>query len=107
MKLERLPIFLRAHTAKVQKRSPESPWIRAKPPQWPDHVLLFDTETRTSIDQTFVFGIYRILTLVDGQYRCIEEGVFYDGLSKEELKAIRKFAANNFPEIEVPCFPPN
>jgi hypothetical protein len=107
MKPERLPIFLRAHTTEVQKLPPESQWIGTTPPQWPDHVLLFDTETRTSIDQTFICGVHRILVLVNGQYRCIEEGVFYEGLSKQELKLIRKFAANNFPETEVPRFPPN
>jgi hypothetical protein len=106
MKPDRLPIFLRAHTDKVQERS-KSPWITVKPPQWPDRVLLFDTETRISIDQTFIFGIYRICELVDGQYRCIEEGIFHDGLSKQQRKAIGKFAANSFPEIEVPSFPPN
>jgi len=67
---ERLDIYLRAHTAEVQER-PESPSITVKP-QWPDHVLLFDTETRTSIDQSLIFGIYRICKLMDGQYRCSE-----------------------------------
>src|SRR5215469_5514178 len=105
VKPERLPIFLRAHTAEVQK-PPESPWITAKPPQWPDHVLLFDTETRTSIDERFIVGVYRILDLVDGQYRCSEEGIVHDELSMQELNAIRTFARNNFPDIEVPSFPP-
>jgi len=106
MKPERLSIFLRAHTHKVQERS-KSPWITAKPPQWPHRVLLFDTETRISIDQTFIFGIYRICELVDGHYACIDEGVFYDGLSKRERKTVGKFAANRFPQTEAPSFPPN
>jgi hypothetical protein len=106
MKPEPLPVFFRAHTAEVQK-SLESPWIATNPPQWPDSVLLFDAETRTSIDETFMFTVYRILKLVDGQYRCIAEGIVYDGLSEKELKAIRKFARNTFPDIEVPSFPPN
>jgi hypothetical protein len=106
MKPEHLPFFLRAHTHKVQENS-KSPWIPAKPPQWPQRVLLFDTETRTSIDQTFLFGVYRLCELVDGQYRCFEEGVFFDGFSKQQRKTIRTFAANNFPDIEVPSFPPH
>ena len=65
--------------------------LAAKAPQWPHRVLLFDTETRVSIDQTFIFGIYRICELVDGNYRCTDEGVFYDGLSKRERKTIRRF----------------
>src|SRR5215831_13548041 len=103
---ERLDIYLRAHTAEVQK-PPESPRITAKPAQWPDHVLLFDTETRTSIDQSFIFGIYRICKLMDGHYRCSEEGIFYDKLSTPELNAVRSFAKNTFSDIEVPSFPPN
>jgi len=96
MTSERLPIFLRAHTVKVQKQPKtcshgEKP-IRsaekigrnepcpcgsgrkykrcclgkvtdlalitgtppqAMPPRWPDHALLFDTETRISIRKTY------------------------------------------------------
>src|SRR5215469_5621941 len=105
MKPEHLPIFFRAHTATVQKSS-ESPSIRAQSPQWPNRVLLFDTESCISIDQTFLFGIHRICDLVDGKYRCSEEGIVYDELSKRELNAIRNFAKNTFPDIEVPSFPP-
>jgi hypothetical protein len=107
VKPERLPIFLRSHTVKVQKRPPKSPWITASPTQWPDRILLFDTETRTSIDQTFTFAIYRICDLVDGQYRCSEEGIVYDKLSTRELNIIRKFATTTLADIEVPSFPPN
>jgi len=103
---ERLNIYLRAHTVEVQEPR-ESPWTTAKPPQWPEWGLLFDTETRTSIDETCTFAGYRIIQLVDGQYRCRREGVFYDKLSKRELKAIRNFAKNTLPDIEVPSFPPN
>src|SRR5215469_14042176 len=103
IKPERLPIFLRAHTAEVQK-PPESPWITANPPQWPKRVLLFDVETRTSIDERFMVGFYRILDLVDGQYRCSEEGIVHDELSEQELNAIRTLARNYFPDIEVASF---
>src|SRR5215831_4190786 len=105
MKPEPLPIFLRAHTHKVQERS-KSQWVTAKPPQWPRRVLLFDTETRTSIDQAFIFGVYRICELVAEQYCCIEEGTFFDGFSKQQRNTIREFVANNFADIEVPSFPP-
>lgn len=44
---------------------------------------------------------------MNGSYRCIEEGIFYDGFSKRQRKAVGKFTANNFPAIEVPSFPPN
>lgn len=105
MKSERLPIFLRAHTAEVDKPL-KPPWITAQPRQWPDRVLLFDTETRTSIDETFMFGVYRILDLMDGLYRCSAEGIVCGELSKRERNAIRNFAKNTFPNIEVPSFPP-
>ncbi|HKH98311.1 MAG TPA: hypothetical protein VJ999_04320 [Candidatus Sulfotelmatobacter sp.] len=105
---DRLPIFLRAHTVKVQ-RQPKAPSKKdsAMPPRWPERALLFDTETRTSIDQTLMFGVYRICNLIDGQYRCSEEGLVYDErLSKQELNTIGTFVANSFPDIELPCFPP-
>jgi hypothetical protein len=105
MKPEHLPVFLRAHPVPVQERS-KSPWITVRPPQWPDRVLLFDTETRTSIDQSFTFGIYGIVDLVDGQYRCSEESIVFNEVSTRERSAIRTFAKNTFPVIAVPSFPP-
>ena len=103
IKPERLPIFLRAHTDEVQK-PPKSPWTTADPAQWPNRVLLFDTETRTSVDESFMFGIYRILDLVDAQYRCSEEGIVHDELSEQELKAIRTFAMNASPRHRSALF---
>src|ERR1700751_1239694 len=105
---ERLPIFLRAHTVTAQKQPKSSSQTHNEtPPRWPERALLFDTETRTSIDQTLMFGIYRTDTLIDGQYRCDEEGLVYNPeLSEEELSTIGTFRAKTAPDIEVPSFPP-
>ncbi len=107
LETDRLPIFLRAHTAKVHKQSKvSSKTDGVMPPRWPERALLFDTETRTSIDQTLMFGIYRTCTLIDGKYCCDEEGLVYcEQLSKEELNTIGTFVANTFPDIDVACFP--
>ncbi|SPF36940.1 conserved hypothetical protein [Candidatus Sulfotelmatobacter kueseliae] len=103
----RLPIFLRAHTVKVEKQPKAPPKaVTPTPPCWPDRALLFDTETRTSIDQTLMFSVYRTCTFIDGKYRCDEEGLVYNKLSKEELNTIWTFFTESAPDIEVPSFPP-
>jgi hypothetical protein len=105
---DRLPIFLRAHTVKVQNRS-KSATKKDKPLplRWPGRALLFDTETRTSIDQTLMFGVYCTCTSIDGRYRCDEEDLVYnEQLSIEELNTIGTFVTNSVSEIETPSFPP-
>src|SRR5207253_3880169 len=77
--VDQLPIFLRVHSVKVSK-VPKKPRKRqageetAKIPRWPEYALIFDTETRTTVDQTLMFGIYRICKLVDRKYLCEREG---------------------------------
>ncbi len=107
-KVDRLPIFLRAHTVKVKKQHKDSSDPdKALPAPWPDYALIFDTETRTTVDQTLMFGIYRVCRLVAGHYRCQREGIVYDPrLSKEELNTIGSFVLNTIPDVEVPQFPP-
>jgi hypothetical protein len=111
--LDRLSIYLRVHSAKVPNASnrrrkrrviPEDAKV---PPIWPEYALIFDTETRTTVDQTLMFGIYRICKLVDGKYLCEREGIVYDErLSNKELNTIGTFVLNTFPEIEAKRFPP-
>ncbi len=107
---DRLPIYLRAHTVKVRKESRSSPKKdkdEPLPARWPQYALIFDAETRTSIDQTLMFLVYRVCRLVDGEYRSEREGLVYDPrLSKQELNTIGTFVLNNPPDIEIPQFPP-
>lgn len=117
---ERRDIFLRAHTVRVVEKPRK---LRRKkevapPEKWPDRALIFDTETRTTVDQTLMFAIYRICRLVGDRYACEEEGIAYSGsveklplsysavLDKEELNSIGSFVADKLTEVEIPSFPP-
>ena len=77
------------------------------PSPWPEWALIFDTETRTSVDQTVMFALYRICKLVDGVYRTERDGLAYHSdLRAEELDAIKVFVRDTPPECEVRQFPP-
>src|SRR5580658_7140970 len=100
-----LPIFLRAHTEKVRGRREKKKKTSLR--KWPEFALIFDTETRTLIHQKFMFLMYRVCRLVDGQYRCIREGMAYSqALNESEWQAIEDFARTEFAEVETVQFPP-
>ena len=45
-------------------------------PKWPE-VLVFDTESRTTVDQSLTFGVWRRCKLIGQNYEVFEEGIFY------------------------------
>jgi hypothetical protein len=45
--------------------------------KWPPHALIFDTESRITVDQSLTFGVYRLCQLQDENYVVTEEGLFY------------------------------
>src|SRR5437773_1899606 len=51
-------IFLRAHTVKVRDGSTRGAKkaTEDKAEKWPERALIFDTETRTTVDQTLILG---------------------------------------------------
>jgi len=109
----RLPIFLRVHSVKVPTGSKKARKKKSAdegtnvPQLWPEYALIFDTETRTTVDQTLMFLIFRICKLTEGKYICDREGVVYnEQLSERELDTIGTFVLNNVPEIETKSFPP-
>jgi len=51
---------------------------RTSSSQWPDAVLIFDTETTTDATQRLTFGAYRYcIWTKDGRLICAEEGIIY------------------------------
>jgi len=101
--------------------------IKEKLDRWPERCLIFDTEVRTTMDddhgyQALTFGIFRVCVLVNGEYLCEREGIFYSGatdkgprlleyaasavLDKKELNAIGSFVSAELPEVEARSFPP-
>ena len=82
-----------------------------KEPQWPLYVIVIDTESRTTVDQSLTFGVYQMGKLrcmpfeVRSYYEVIEEGIFYaDDLPAKDRKALDAYMRTA--TSDVPCFPP-
>jgi hypothetical protein len=91
---------VRAHTSVRTKSGGDWRWSA----KWPEHCLIFDTETTLDAAQKLNFGTYRRCVLVDGEYRCLQEGIFYrDDVTVSQLKVLEKYRANprTVPAIEV------
>lgn len=74
-------------------------------PKWPEYILVFDTESRTTVDQSLIFGVWRLCKLVGLNYEVIEEGIFYpDNLPAEELAVLKSYMETAI--SDVPGFPP-
>src|SRR5678810_505682 len=87
-------IYLRAHTTKHTGKAREKRDRSEDPtvPKWPEHALIFDTETRTDIHQELTFGFYRVCRLVDNAFHCESEGIIYsEAITKEELNQLGIF----------------
>jgi len=103
-------IFLRAYAVtadtKKKRKSKTNRDARANHNfKWSEHVLVFDTETRITADQSLIFGVYRLCALVDDRYTVKEEGIFYadDPLAKE-CKALQTYIRTAI--SDVASFPP-
>src|ERR1700730_16033847 len=98
-------IFVRAHTVVPEKKRPQRP----SPAKWPEHVLVFDTETTIDTAQKLNFGAYRLCMLGPAGYQCVEEGLLYADVLDVPQREILKGYANdlkNVPGIELKMFPP-
>jgi len=131
MNNQRRDIYLRAHTEKVREKKKSKKSRKKKdtvqPDRIPERALIFDAEVRTTMDgkggyQALMFGIFRVCVLVNGEYKCEREGIFYSGenekgtaalncppsavLDEGELNTIGKFVSAEPPDVEVNSFPP-
>ncbi len=96
-------IFVRAHTVAPGKPSQKPP----SSPKWPERILVFDTETSIDTRQELTFGVYRLCQLVDGEYHCSEEGLFYaDDLDLRQRKILETYVGSELASIGVKSFPP-
>jgi hypothetical protein len=97
-------IFLRALAVLHDEKAKQSTRVDTDP-KWPEHVLVFDTETRITADQSLTFGVYRLCTLVDDSYIVTEEGIFYaDDLPPKDRKMLDKYGRTAV--SDVASFPP-
>src|SRR5437773_2339854 len=92
-------IYVRAHTVQVEKKKSDTSRQNTDP-KWPRYILIFDCESRTTADQTLTFGFWRFAELRNGQYVCLEEGVFHDDreLTRKEAYLLCKYASTLGPD---------
>jgi hypothetical protein len=70
-------IFVRAYALPTEKENTPSKSTRRSAQKWPQHALIFDTETRITADQSLTFGVFRICELKEEKYRVLREGLLY------------------------------
>lgn len=73
-------------------------------PRWPE-VLAIDTESRTTVDQSLTFGVWRRCKLVGEKYEAFEEGIFHaDDLPPKDLNVLKTYMRTAVPDVV--SFPP-
>src|SRR5580698_213694 len=99
-------IFLRAYAVRAdQKKKRKQPSNGQDDSKWPEQALVFDTETRITTDQSLTFGVYRLCDLVRGEYKLVQEGIFYaDDLPGKERGVLETYQQTAIQDI--PSFPP-
>jgi hypothetical protein len=109
--IETHDLFLRALAVPVAnkkkkiKDAEEGDGSAADEPKWPDTVLVFDTESLTTVDQSLTIGIWRRCKLVEGLYQVIEEGMFYsDDLPAKDLNVLKGYMETAISDVR--SFPP-
>jgi hypothetical protein len=86
-------IFLRAYAVTAdEKQKRKRSAIARDDSKWPEHALVFDTETRVTAYQSMTFGVYRLCNLVDGSYAVTEEGIFHaDDLPAKDRNVLENY----------------
>ena len=103
-------VFVRAYAVAARKQTKKSEKDNRRSqssdsPRWPRHALVIDTETRTSVDQSLTFGVFRLCELESDKYKLIREGVFYaDDLPAKERRLLENYARTAVSEAK--SFPP-
>jgi hypothetical protein len=99
-------IFLRAYAVTADRKQKRKGSANVgDDSRWPEHALVFDTETRVTADQSLTFGVYRSCSLTEDEYTVTEEGVFYgDDLPSKECAVVNEHIRTAV--SDVASFPP-
>jgi hypothetical protein len=104
-------VFVRAYATpkqenqKTGKRKQKKYRSKSRSAKWPEHALIFDTETRITADQSLTFGVFRFCELKEEKYQVVREGLFYaDDLPPRERKILEKYAQTAISDAK--SFPP-
>ena len=85
---------VRAKKSKASSRTPKL---------WPEHALVWDTESTLDLEQKLNFGVWRFCELQDGTYVSLQEGIFYrDGLPAKDVQKVVRYAKNKLADRLVP-----
>ena len=98
-------IFVRAYAVATDEDDRQRKSYSLDLPEWPHYVLVFDTETRITADQSLTFGIFRLCELKNDIYTLIGEGLFYaDDLPVTERKILENYRRTAI--SDATAFPP-
>ena len=102
---ERHDIFVRAYAVAANREDRPRTSSGGDVQKWPRYVLVFDTETRISADQSLTFGVFRLCELKNDKYTLIREGLFYtDDLPETERKVLENYTWTAVSDAKA--FPP-
>jgi hypothetical protein len=107
-------LYLRAHivvSGDEEAQTEQQAKPSRRPELWPEHALVWDTETLLDLEQTLNFGVWRFCQLRGTEYVALQEGIFYrDGLAPRDIQTIlaykQRYLADNLasgmePELTV------
>ncbi len=89
-------VYLRAHVERASTKVKQKPQSAKQPPNsprlWPDHALVFDTETELGLEQKLNFGVWRFCELRDSEYVAVQEGIFYrDDIAAKDAHIVQDY----------------
>jgi hypothetical protein len=97
--IKKQDIYVRAYATLSEKQTKRRGIKEIRSERWPNHMLVFDCESRTTADQTLTLGFWRFCQLRNGEYAPLEEGIFHDeGISAHEFDVLRKYVRAVKPE---------
>jgi len=98
-------IFVRAYAVAADQKDQPRKSSGSDVQKWPRYVLMFDTETRITPDQSLTFAVFRWCELQKAKYKLVREGLLYaDDLPAKERKVLEKYARTAVSDAKV--FPP-
>ena len=102
---EQHDIFVRAYAVATGESGKPRKSYGIDFPKWLRYVLVFDTETRITADQSLTFGVFRFCELKNDTYRLTREGLFYaDDLPAAERKVLENYTRTAVADAKA--FPP-
>lgn len=96
-------LYTRAHIV-VPSAAGERGNLHAKrsraPKNWPEHALVWDTETTLDLEQQLTFGVWRFCQLQGDEFVSTQEGIFHrDNMDRKDVDAIQTYARRHSADL--------